>query len=75
MNELMVSVIVPVHNTPKLYLKKCMDSIFGQTYKVIETILIDDASNSDTAGICDIYAENDNVKVIHNISRGGKSCS
>lgn len=75
MSELMVIIIVPVHNMPKSYLKKCMDSILVQTYKVIEMILLDDASDSDTTEICDVYAERDGVKVIYNISRErGKSC-
>ena len=36
-----ISVIVPVYNVEK-YLERCVESIFKQTYKNIEIILVDD---------------------------------
>lgn len=41
-----VSVIVPVYNTPPSYLKKCISSIAKQKYKNIETIVVDDGSDA-----------------------------
>ena len=66
----MISVIVPVYNVEK-YLKKCVDSILGQTYKDFELLLVDDGSPDGCPRICDEYAERDSrVRVIHK-SNGG----
>lgn len=49
-----VSVIIATYNTAA-YLEECLDSIFGQTLKDIEVILIDDGSTDNTAAIIDRY--------------------
>ena len=38
-----VSVVVPVYNVEE-YLHSCIESLFGQTYKNTEIILVDDES-------------------------------
>lgn len=43
MNDIKISVIVPVYNTEK-YLKKCLDSIISQNLKDIEIIIVNDCS-------------------------------
>lgn len=48
--EPLVSVIVPAYNRAHL-LKRCIDSVLGQTYKNIELILIDNASSDNTGEI------------------------
>ncbi len=45
-----ISVIIPVYNTGK-YIKKCLDSIFNQTMKNIEIIIINDGSTDDSEKI------------------------
>ena len=68
----MISVIVPVYNVEP-YLKRCVDSLLGQTYKNIEVVLVDDGSPDGCPEICDEYARRDDrVKVIHK-SNGGLS--
>ena len=64
------SIIVPVYNVCT-YLKQCMDSIIGQTYKYIEIICLDDGSTDNSGEILDKYALLDSrIKVIHKINSG-----
>lgn len=66
----MISVIVPVYNVEK-YIRQCLDSIIGQTYKDLEIILVDDGSPDSSGAICDEYAEKDSrIKVIHKQNEG-----
>lgn len=65
-----ISVIVPVYNVEK-YLKRCMDSIFAQTFNDYEVILVDDGSTDKSGMMCDDYAENNtNIFVIHKENKG-----
>ncbi len=65
-----ISVIVPVYKVEK-YLKKCIYSITGQTYKNIEIILVDDGSPDRCPEICDNLAMADSrIKVIHKENGG-----
>lgn len=66
----MISVIVPVFNVEK-YLKRCIESILGQTYRNLEVILVDDGSMDRCPQICDEYASKDvRIKVIHQKNGG-----
>ena len=65
-----VSIIVPIYNTEK-YLKKCLNSIVGQTYQNLEIILVDDGSTDNSDKIADDYAKNDKrIKAIHQKNSG-----
>ena len=50
----MLSVIVPVYNVKK-YLQKCLDSLFNQTLKDIEFIIVDDGSTDGSSTFLDSY--------------------
>lgn len=69
-----ISVIVPVYKVEP-YLRRCVDSILGQTFTDFELILVDDGSPDNCPAICDKYAEKDNrVHVIHQ-ENGGLSAA
>jgi glycosyltransferase involved in cell wall biosynthesis len=67
------SIIVPVYNTEK-YLRRCLDSILGQTFSDFECILVNDSSQDSSPLICDEYVRRDKrVRVIHNAKNQGSS--
>lgn len=72
-NNPKISVIVPVYNVEK-YLRRCIDSILGQTFTDFELLLIDDGSTDNSGKICDEYAEKDNrIRVFHKENGGVSS--
>ena len=56
--ERLVSVIVPVYNAEK-YLKKCVQSILGQSYRCLEIILVNDGSLDQSKIECQKLMEKD----------------
>lgn len=70
---MLISVIVPVYNIEKDYLKRCINSILYQTYRDFELILVDDGSTDGSADIIDEYASNDSRVVALHKSNGGSS--
>lgn len=59
-----ISVIVPVYNGEK-YLEGCIDTIVGQTYEVLEIIIVNDGSTDGTADVCKVLADKySNIQVI-----------
>lgn len=71
MNEIKVSVIVPIYNTEK-FLRKCIESIVNQTLQEIEIILINDGSTDNSHNICLEYAEKypEKIRYINNKNIG-----
>lgn len=66
----LVSVIVPAFNREKT-IKRCLESILGQSYRSLELIVIDDGSHDRTGAMCDSYEKKDSrVMVFHNENRG-----
>ena len=67
---MLISVIVPVYKVEP-YLRQCIDSILGQTYKDLQVLLIDDGSPDGSGDICDEYAQKDHrIEVFHTENRG-----
>ncbi|MBB1080291.1 glycosyltransferase family 2 protein [Limosilactobacillus sp. STM2_1] len=71
-NDITVSVIIPVYNVKK-YLKKCVTSLVKQTYNKFEIILIDDGSTDGSGELCDTFAQRSNIIEVYHKKNGGLS--
>ena len=58
MRETQVSIIIPVYNVEP-YLRQCLDSVLGQTFKNFEVLLVNDGSSDSSGDICREYVEKD----------------
>lgn len=72
MNEIKVSIIVPIYNMEK-YLNRCIESILNQDYKNIELILVNDGSIDNSIGICNEYKKMSNIVKVIDKKNGGVS--
>lgn len=73
MNNIKISIIVPVYNTEK-YLKRCLDSLVSQTLNDIEIIIVNDGSFDNSQSIIDQYSKMHPGKIIpFNKENGGLS--
>ena len=68
---MLFSILVPVYNVEK-YFRECLDSVFGQTFKDFELILINDGSTDSSGSICDMYKMQhpDGILVLHQENAG-----
>lgn len=60
-DEPLVSVCIGVYNREK-YIRECLDSVFAQTYRNLEVIVVDDASTDRTVEVIQSYG--DRVRLI-----------
>lgn len=51
-----LSIIIPVHNAER-YLRKCMESVYAQTYRDFEVILVENGSVDGSRALCERLAE------------------
>jgi len=66
----LISIILPIYNI-KRYLFVCMESLFNQTYKNIEFLMVDDGSTDGCDKLCDEYLLKDNrIRVFHKKNGG-----
>lgn len=73
MDDILISVIVPVYNT-KEYLPRCVSSICAQTYRCLEILLVDDGSTDGSGELCEVLALKDpRIRVIHKENGGSSS--
>jgi glycosyltransferase involved in cell wall biosynthesis len=67
-----VSVIIPNYNHIR-YLRQRIDSVFGQTYRDFEVILLDDCSTDDSRSILAEYANDARVRIEFNEVNSGST--
>jgi glycosyltransferase involved in cell wall biosynthesis len=68
--EGLVSVIVPVHNRPRLLID-AVESALAQTYRPIEILVVDDGSTDDTYTVCERLAR-DHPEVVLALQQGNQ---
>lgn len=65
--DILVSVVMPVHNTKEDYLRPAIDSILNQTHNNLEVIIVDDYSDKICCEILGEYADRDSrIRIIRN---------
>ena len=67
----MITIIIPIYNTKKEYLVRCLNSIINQTYTELEIIIIDDGNiyinNNELEAIKEIDTR---IRIIHQSNMG-----
>ena len=67
----LVSIVVPVYNTPEKPLRRCMASLLGQDYENIEVITVDDGSDGPCLSVLkDIAAHDGRLRLISGGHKG-----
>lgn len=67
----MISIIMPVYNTPEDQFETAIKSIISQTYTDFELIIVDDGSKTEIASLCDRMAEKDGrIHTFHQKNQG-----
>lgn len=75
-----VSIVIPVYKVPERALRRCIESVLGQSLRDIEVLLVDDGSPRGGSGgadtyscpqICDEYAEKDSRVIVIHKENGG----
>ena len=64
----LVSVLIVTHNR-KEFLKRCLESVKKQTYKNIETIVVDDGSTDDFTDLLGLLNDLSGIGTICHIQR------
>lgn len=64
-----ISVVIPIYNAEDT-LRACIQSVLVQSYFKFELILVDDGSIDNSGTICDEYADNDKITIIHQPNKG-----
>lgn len=72
MNDIKVSIIIPVYNVEK-YLEECLCSVINQTLKEIEIICVNDGSTDNSLKILQNFAQKDKRIVVIDKKNGGLS--
>lgn len=69
-----LSILIPVYNVER-YIRRCLDSVYGQLPEDCEVVIVDDGCTDSSASICDEYKIRfpNITKVIHKANSGAYS--
>ena len=67
MNSPLITCVIPVFNGER-YLREALESVFAQTYRSLDVVLVDDGSTDSTAAIAATYS--DRVRYVHQNNEG-----
>ena len=71
LENLLVSIIIPVYCTDRQKFEHCIQSVQRQSYSNLEILIVDDGSDINTANMLDSYAKEDKrIRVIHTENNG-----
>ena len=65
-----VSIIIPIYNTEKKLISKCVNSLIDQSYNNFEIILVDDGSDKEIAVFLDSLTEEPRINIVHQVNSG-----
>lgn len=73
----LISVVIPIYNVAS-YLQSCLDSIYRQTYRPLEVILVDDCGTDNSMNIAEKYVNEHNgegtsFRILHHSHNRGLS--
>ena len=66
----MISVIIPTYNRAR-YIKECLESVFNQTYKDFEILLVDDGSTDNLKEVIEPYMSR--IRYIYKENAGSRA--
>ncbi len=70
-DDVLVTVIVPVFNTPPELIERAVASTLDQTHRYLELLVVDDGSNLEMAEFLDLIAGRDpRIRVVHRVNGG-----
>lgn len=62
----MISILIPVFDTPAFYLKECLDSCINQSFLDYEIVIIDNGStNKETIAVLNHYKEHEKINLFN----------
>ncbi|MEG3191115.1 glycosyltransferase family 2 protein [Lysobacter sp. D1-1-M9] len=70
----LISIVLPVHDTPVEFLRRCIDSVLAQTFVRWQLCIADDASSGAVRRVLREYAERDRRIQLHLRDRHGHIC-
>ncbi len=69
-----ISLVIPVYNSEQ-YLRQCLDSVIGQTYKMLDIICVNDGSEDNSLAVLKEYAARDDRIRIFSKENEGKGAA
>lgn len=73
--EIRVSVVIPVYNTSRTRLERCIESVIKQSYQMFEVIVVDDGSTHDNLDIAREICDKDSRILLYSQENRGSGAA